>query len=333
MVCSSAECFEILLFPEIFGGDIFGSSFVHSLGEIFEVLGGSVLVLVSGGLLVLSKGLAGTSLGLSVFFSLLSSLFIEFSFGSSSDSGVWVKSVHESGVVEGVLLLNLVEDGVVSSGVEFGLNLVGVDDSGDIGVGEDRSLESVSVLFSGAVSLSTEDVVEGSEGAFSPDDKATELASGGEFEEVESVDVGDGDSGDVSEGLGEFDIFSADDNEGTSAGGVSVVSHLASAGSEGAGGDDSLDVVEGADSAEPGDGILGSLNVLDGVVEHEGQLVDVVYSVTAGLDEGHDGGGSDGGAHSVTLLGHVNATVPSSPGLQRGEHATLSAHVTEGTLA
>jgi len=35
----------------------------------------------------------------------------------------------------------------------------------------------------------------------------------------------------------------------------------------------------------------------------------------------------------VSLLGEVDLSVPLSPGLEWGEHATLAAHVTEGTLS
>jgi hypothetical protein len=35
----------------------------------------------------------------------------------------------------------------------------------------------------------------------------------------------------------------------------------------------------------------------------------------------------------VSLLGEVDLSVPLSPGLERGKHATLAAHVTESTLA
>jgi len=35
----------------------------------------------------------------------------------------------------------------------------------------------------------------------------------------------------------------------------------------------------------------------------------------------------------VSLLGGVDFSVPLSPGTEGGEHASFSAHVTEGTLA
>lgn len=225
------------------------------------------------------------------------------------------------------------EDLSAASNFEFGLDFVGVNDSGDVGVTQDGSLEVIVLLFSGSISVGTEDGVQGRESGFSPNNKSAELTSGGEFQKVQTVDVGNGDSGHVSEGLGEFDVFGADNDEGTLTGVVAVVSPLATAASEGAGVDNAFDVFEGADAAEPGDGVLGSFDVFNGVVEDKGQFVDAIDSVTAGLDEGDDGGGSDGRADGVTLLGHIDTTVPSSPGFQGGEHATLSALVTEGTLA
>ena len=35
----------------------------------------------------------------------------------------------------------------------------------------------------------------------------------------------------------------------------------------------------------------------------------------------------------MSLLGEIDLSVPLSPGLKRGKHATFTAHVTEGTLA
>lgn len=55
--------------------------------------------------------------------------------------------------------------------------------------------------------------------------------------------------------------------------------------------------------------------------------------MSSGLNEGNDGRGSDGSGNGVSLLSHVDSSVPSSPHLDRGEHSTLSALITEGTLA
>lgn len=292
-----------------------------------------MLELVSGGMSVLGEGLADTTFGLFVFFTGLSAGFVLFFISFSSDGSVWVESVHEFAVGKRVFLLDEVEDFIVTRRFELGLNFIGVNDTGNIGGGEDGSLEVVSFLFSGTIAVSTEDVVDGSESAFSPDDEATELTSGGEFQKVESVDVSNGDTWDVAESLSEFDVFSAGDDEGTLASVVTIVSPLATATAEGAGIDDAFNVFEGADSAEPGNGVLGAFNVFNGIVEDEGEFVDAINTMTTGLDEGNDCGGSEGRADGVTFLGHIDATMPSSPGLQGGEHATLAALVAERTLA
>lgn len=51
--------------------------------------------------------------------------------------------------------------------------------------------------------------------------------------------------------------------------------------------------------------------------------------MTAGQEEGGDGGGSEGGDGSKPLLTQVDLLVPLSPDLGRGEHASRAAHVTK----
>ena len=68
-------------------------------------------------------------------------------------------------------------------------------------------------------------------------------------------------------------------------------------------------------------------------VNNQWKLWDFLNSVTTGHDEWCAGRGSQSGSNGVSLLGLVNLLVPLSPGLKWGEHATLTAHVTEGTLA
>jgi len=55
--------------------------------------------------------------------------------------------------------------------------------------------------------------------------------------------------------------------------------------------------------------------------------------VTSGEDKGSDGGSSKSSSNGVSLLLDVDLSVESSPGLQGGEHATLSDGVGEGTLS
>lgn len=148
--------------------------------------------------------------------------------------------------------------------------------------------EGVSLLLGGRLALGSEDSVELLEGAFSPDDESSNVASRGELEEIESADVGDFNSGDVSEGLDEGDVGSTVDDEGTAAGSVSSVSELSLSGSDLDGVDDLLDISPGSGISEEPHGFLGALNLLGGVADNEGEFWDVVDSVTSGLDEGED---------------------------------------------
>lgn len=58
-----------------------------------------------------------------------------------------------------------------------------------------------------------------------------------------------------------------------------------------------------------------------------------IGALTLCHDEGWDSCGRDGGAHGVSLLGHVDLPVPAAPGLGGREHVTTAAHVAEGSLA
>lgn len=55
--------------------------------------------------------------------------------------------------------------------------------------------------------------------------------------------------------------------------------------------------------------------------------------MSSGEHQGSDSGGSYSGGDGMSLLVGVDLFVPSSVGLERSEHSTLSAHVTEGSLA
>jgi hypothetical protein len=68
-------------------------------------------------------------------------------------------------------------------------------------------------------------------------------------------------------------------------------------------------------------------------VNNQWKLWDFLNSVTTGHDEWCAGRGSQSGSNGVSLLVGVNFSVPSSPDLERGEHVTFTAHVTEGSLA
>merc|ERR1719464_2298385 len=121
------------------------------------------------------------------------------------------------------------------------------------------------------------------------------------------------------------------DDQGSLAEGEASISQLALA---------SACVLGGANAGE----IAGTAEVVEALeetggllfveaVDDKGELRHIIDLVTTGHDEGTAGSGGESGGNSVSLLVGVNLSLPLSPDLERGEHATLTAHVTEGTLA
>lgn len=213
------------------------------------------------------------------------------------------------------------------------LNSVRVDDLSDIRVGDDGSVKSVSVLFIGDLSEGTEDFVKGGESGLGPDDESSEVTTWGELFKVKSVDVGNIDSGDVSDSSDEVDVFVSVDDQGTSSNSGSLVSQFADSGSEGSGFSDSVNIIDGTDLLEESKGVLGLFNSFDFIINNQGNLGKVGDLVSSSFNQRSDTSGSESSGNGVSLLSKVNLSVPSSPGLQGSEHSTLSTHVTEGTLA
>jgi hypothetical protein len=115
---------------------------------------------------------------------------------------------------------------------------------------------------------------------------------------------------------------------------VTSVSHLSLTSTNGVGVLDLLDVLEGVDSLEELDGLLGlDDSVESGLVDNQGDLGDLLDAVTTGHNKRSQSRGSQSRADGVSALVLVDLSVPSSPNLGRGEHATTTAHVSEGTLA
>jgi hypothetical protein len=208
--------------------------------------------------------------------------------------------------------------------------LVRVDDSGEISACHHVTVELIARLLNTLNSVGSEDSVEGGEGILGEDNESADVTSGGELEKVESVDTAGVDSGQVTGGSLEEGVLVSVDNKGTLGNGEARVSHLvlasaslvASGVNEGGGGTDFVEDVEES---------LGGVNI-EGV-NNEGELGDGINVVTTGKNQRSAGGGSEGRGDGVSLLGGVDLSVPLSPGAEGGEHASLSAHVTESTLA
>ncbi len=322
--------FSLLVLLFLLGGFGVGTdSLEGSLGSL-ERLGLSspdaVELLGSGGLLLLVL----LALGLLVLLVVGRGGLLSLLLGGAADLVEGVESVHEDAVGQGVLLGD-VEGRRGADGAELGLDLVGVDDSGEVGASHDVAVEHVATLFDVGSAVVSEDAVQGLEGVTGPDDKATDVTTRGELEEVKSVDVDEVDAGEVASGSLDGLVLLTVDDQGAAAEDIARVSHLALAGSDLLGVTGSLEVLSGAEVLEGSEESLGGVDVE--AVNDEGELGNVADAVAAGKNQRSDGGGSDGGGNGMSLLVGVDLSVPSSVGLEGGEHSALAALVAESTLA
>jgi len=96
--------------------------------------------------------------------------------------------------------------GVLEGGLfgvsDDGLDLIGVDDSGQIGVAHARSVEGISGFLGSVIFVGSEDGVQGFESGSGVDDESSDLSTWGQLQNVESVDITDFDSWNVSNGSG-----------------------------------------------------------------------------------------------------------------------------------
>jgi len=251
--------------------------------------------------------------------------------GSASGLGVRVEDLHESLVLEGVLLALGRLVSVDTLHAELGLDLVGVDDSGEVGAGHHVSAELEAALLDTSLSVGTEDFVELLEGVLSEDDESTQVTAGGELEKIQSGDVASVDTWEVSGRLLDLAVLVTVDNQRSLAEGEAGVSHLALASASALGAANAGEVTSAAEVVEALEETGGLLLVE--AVNNERKLGHVVDLVTASHNEGTASGSSESGGNSVSLLVGVDLSLPLSPDLEGSEHATLTAHVTEGTLA
>jgi len=244
-------------------------------------------------------------------------------------SGVGVEVDEGLVVGEGVLA---VESGhVVLLGADVGLDFSGVDDASEIGVGDGSAGQDEAVLLGGDARLS-KDGIEGVEGILSPDDEATDVATGGELEEVEAVHVGDLYASQVAEGGAEL-LLAGSDEEGSTALHEAASASLALSGAETARGLDALHIGVSLHGLEQRERLLGLRHIREiGRGEHKGDLGEIIHTVTTSHHQGGDGGRGERGHNGETALSLVHASVPAAPDLRGREHTSTTAHVTEGSL-
>jgi len=284
---------------------------VNSVDESFRDLL-SVLIFF---LFIDALALGESSLGLKSKFSLLSIVFVGLLFHSSKSNSMGVQFFQSSDVLQWVLLLCGVKGSVfflVSDGV---LNGVGVDDLSDIGVGKDSSVEVISGLALGSNSVSTEDFIKGLEGRFSPDDESSEVTTRSELSQVESVDIDDFNTGEVSNSSEEGDVLVAVYEEGSSTESVSSVSELTLARSDGLGVGNSFNIFISTESLQEGNGILGLFNTFEFIVNNQRKVGNILDSVASSENKRSNSRGSEGSSNGMSPLGDIDFSVPSSPGL------------------
>lgn len=183
------------------------------------------------------------------------------------------------------------KNGVALDLSKLGLNLVGVNDSGEVSNVHAVSIELISTLLDALDTVGTKDVVEGFEGILGEDDESAEVTTWGELEEIKSVHVADINTWKVASGSLDTSVVVAVDDQRTLAEHEAGVPHLGLASASALLGASTMEVSSGASELESGKETLGAVDVE--VVNNEGKFGDIIDSVTTGLNEGSNGGGSE----------------------------------------
>jgi len=161
------------------------------------------------------------------------------------------------------------------------LDFLRVDQTGQIGVGESNSRKTESNLEFGGRLVGSIQAVELLESGFGPDDEASEMSSGSELEKVQSMNIQEIDTRDVTKGLYERSIFFKDD-QWSSPFDIASVPHFTPTSTDLLRVNDLLNVGVGLQSLQDGDSLFGLLDIDDGVVgDDERDFGDPVDSVSA----------------------------------------------------
>lgn len=246
---------------------------------------------------------------------------------------VGVEAEENGTVAKRVLLLGEGALGLRgASGTDNTLDLIGVDDAGDVGVGNLGQREREALLQGRGLVVGAEELVELLDSVLGPDAEAANVSTGSELEQVQAANVDELNTGDVAEGLDDTLVLVVDD-KGAAALGVAAVTDLANTSTELARVRDLDNVVVGLEGLEESNGLLGLGERLSGARDNKGDLLNLLDAVTTGEDKRRHGSGSQSRSSSVTLLVLVGLDEPTAPKLGRGEHATTTDHVTEGSLS
>ena len=157
------------------------------------------------------------------------------------------------------------------------------------------------------------------------------MATWSKLEEIDSANMADLNTTEVSGGSLEIAVIVSVDDQRSLSEGESAVLHLSNTSSGSLGSSNASQIVLGTDLVEVLEKSFGGLTIE--AVNNERKLWDGVNSVSSGLNKWGACGGGKSGADGVSLLVEVNLSLPFSPDLEWGKHATLTALVTESTLA
>ena len=269
--------------------DLIQDLLVGVLEGLFEAVGEGLLA--EGSLSLLGTSSLGSLLLEGSSTSSLAALG-GLSLGSSKSLGSRVESLHGGLVGERVLLALGRDIGVGALHAELGLDLIGVDDSSEVGAGHHVSAELESALLDTALTVRAEDVVELLESVLGENDESAEVTTRGELEEVESADVANINTWEVSGSLLDKTVLVTVNDERALGEGEAGVAHLALTGSQLLGLENASEVTLDTEVAEGGEESGGLLLVE--AVDNERELRNIVDLVASGHDERTAGSSGEG---------------------------------------
>lgn len=132
-----------------------------------------------------------------------------------------------------------------------------------------------------SLSVRSEDGVQSLASGLSPDDESSELTTGGQSFQVKSIDIGDFNTGNISESFNEFNILIRVHNKGSFFSLVSLVSEFTLSGSEGLAINNFLNVFESSESFQESNSLVGLFERFKSIFNnqrHFGDLTDFVSS-------------------------------------------------------
>merc|ERR1712217_447318 len=247
----------------------------------------------------------------------LSILFLHGSIG--------VKLEHRSDVLERVGPHNSMHD-LLDRGPGHLPDSLALQQDGQVSVGHLRLGQVPPCLCGAGLAPGAVQTVELLEGRLSPDAEPSNVASGGELQQVKVVHLHGVNSRDVPECLSESLVLIVN-NERSKLLDTSSVPQLSLASPHTPGGVHLGHIGPSLVLPQEHHGLLSLGKGLYLVSHDKWNFRNTLDLVTLGHDESWNSSGSDGRADGVPLLGDVHLPVPPPPGLGGGEHAASTAHV------